>query len=405
MIKKVKVDDIRPGVFIDDFNCDWGGGTIYIDKMLVNDLKVVDIIKSWGIDEVFIDTDRGHDISRSTKSRLEPIARSRATPQPGKASRPQGPSPIPFPVEARQALKIRNDAVSVVEDTIKKAEEGKPPNVNQTYELAARMRTSIHRNHDALLLLTRIRKKDEYTLYHSVSVSALILNMCEYLGIPEQQALDLAVAALFHDIGKTRVPQPILTKPARLSPREFTTMKKHVEHSVDLLRNAKNLPLECYDIALHHHERVDGSGYPHGLTGEQIGFGAQLTAICDVYDAVTSARCYKEAMGAVSGLQVVYNGRDTHFNKRLAHEFIHCMGVYPVGSCVRLEDGKIGVIAERTGNMQKPVVKVFHDERRRERFKPFLYDLSQTGISIASYASPKTIGLTPSSLLSSILAA
>ena len=279
------------------------------------------------------------------------------------------------------------------------------PNVEITYDLVGRMRSSLQRNRDALLLLTRIRKKDEYTLYHSISVSSLMLNFCDYKGIPEKQTLDLAVAALFHDIGKTRIPDAILNKPARLSPKELHKMKKHVEFSVDLLRHAKNLPLECYDVALHHHERVDGSGYPHSLKQDKIGLGAQLTAICDVFDAVTSARCYKEAMGTVAGLKILYEESGSHFNKELAHEFIHCMGVYPIGSCVRLEDGKIGIVAERTGDMQKPVVKVFRDHRRKERFKPFLFDLSQTTLSISGYEDPHTIGLTASSLLTAAIAA
>ncbi len=285
----------------------------------------------------------------------------------------------------------------------KNALEGKAPNVDQTYDLVGRMRRSIRRNHDALQLLTRIRDKDEYTLYHSISVASLVLNICDYFGLSEQRTLDIGVAAMFHDIGKMKIPDAILTKPSKLDDEEYTTMKKHVDYSVDLLQNARKLPLECYDIALHHHERVDGSGYPHGLVEEKIGFGAQITALCDVFDAVSSARCYKEALGTVAGLQVIYDGRDKHFNRELAHHFIRCVGVYPVGSCVHLQDDKVGIVAEQTGDMYKPVVKIFRDDRRNERFDPFLYDLSKAGINITGYADPETIGVPPSSLLTSIL--
>lgn len=406
MIKKVHVNDLQPGVFIHDFNCDWGEGNIYIEKMLIRDLKTIEIIKSWGIEEVYIDTERGNDITRSHAARPHTAIFKEAEPvQARSPQRAAGPSPIPLAIEAREAIQLRRDASRIIQDTINRVNEGKSPNVEQTYELAGRMQSSLKRNHDALLLLTRIRKKDEYTLYHSISVSSLLLNFCDFRGIPEQQSLDLAVGALFHDIGKTRISNEILTKPGRLNPSEFEEMKRHVEFSVDLLRNARNLPLECYDIALHHHERIDGTGYPHGLKQNKIGFGAQLTAICDVFDAVTSARCYKEAMGTVAGLQTVYQESGSHFNKEYAHEFIRCMGVYPVGTCVRLEDGKIGVIAERTGDMQKPVVKVYRDERRKERFKPFLIDLSRTTHAICGYEDPRTIGLNPSSLLTAVIAA
>jgi len=411
MIKKVHVDDLQPGAFIHDFNCSWDGDNIYIERMLINDLKTIEIIKSWGIKEVLIDTERGMNINRGhhARSGAGKPARSESLPYtlPHTSSRKEsgGPSPIPFALEARQAIKLRQDAVKVIQDMMRKSNEGKAPNIELTYELANRMHSSLKRNRDALLLLTRIRKKDHYTLYHSISVSSLVLNFCDHRGIPEKQTLDLAVAALLHDIGKTRVADAILNKPTRLSPTECLDMKKHVEFSVDLLRHAKNLPLECYDVALHHHERVDGSGYPHGLKQDKIGFGAQLTTICDVFDAVTSARCYKEAMGTVAGLKILYEKSGCHFNKDLAHEFIRCMGVYPVGSCVRIEDGKIGIVAERTGDMQRPVIKVFRDERRQERFKPFLMDLSRTALSIIGYEDASTIGLRASSLLTAVVAA
>lgn len=404
MIKKVKVDDLLPGMFIHDFNCDWGGGTIFIDKMMVNDLKVVEIIKSWNIEEVYIDTMRGRDVERrrgDTRLRTTLQQPNQSSPSPGAVPL----SPIPFPIEAKEALKIRGDAFRVAEETLQRLKEGKAPSVRQNYELANRMRTSIYRNNDALVLLTRIRKKDEYTLFHSIAVSSLILSFCKYRSIPETQALDLAVAALFHDIGKANVSGAILTKPGKLDDREMEIMRRHAEFSVELLRRTRNLPLECYDVAMHHHERVDGSGYPHGLTEKQIGFGAQLTAICDVFDAVTSARCYKKAMGTVAGLKMIYEGRGSHFNTELANEFILCMGVYPVGTCVQLNDGKVGLIAERTQDVEKPVVKIFHDGERKERCKPYLVDLSKSAHTILGYADPKTIGIAPDQVLNAVLAA
>ena len=404
MIKKIRVDDICPGVFICDFNCQWEKGNIMIDKMLVSDTKIIKILKSWDIEEVYIDTDRGRDVlATPAKQKTAPAKPSLSDIVKKENIRPLAPSPVPFSVEAKQALSLRNEASDVVNDMYNNAREGKAPNVDQTYDLVARMRSSIRRNHDALQLLTRIRDKDEYTLYHSISVASLILNVCDYFGLSEQRTLDIGVAAMFHDIGKMKVPHEILTKPSKLDDEEYKRMQKHVEYSVDLLQTARKLPLECYDIALHHHERIDGSGYPHGLEEEEIGFGAQVTSMCDVFDAVSSARCYKEALGTVAGLQVIYDGRDKHFNKELAHHFIRCVGVYPVGSCVQLQDDKVGIVAEQTGDMYKPVVKVYRDESQNGSFTPFLYDLSRTSIKVTGYADPDAIGIPPSSLLTSIL--
>lgn len=406
MIKRVRTENLQPGNFIHDFNCGWNGGNIFIDQTLIADRKMIDIIRSWGIKEVYIDTERGRDIDNAPpaeeQSRVRQIDAPKKPPQ--QPEKHPAPPSVPLSVEVKKAKKLRNDAVKIVRHTLQQVHEGKTPDVGLTYELARRMRASISRNRDALLLLTRIRKKDEYTLYHSISVSSLVLDMCNFKRLPEKRALDMAVGALFHDIGKTKVPHTILNKPAKLTEIEFHEMKKHVEYSVDLLQNAHNLPFECYDIALHHHEHYNGEGYPHGLKGENISMGAQLTAICDVFDAITSTRCYREGLGTVTGLKKIYELSNNHFNKDLTHEFIRCIGVYPIGSCVKLEDRKIGIVVGSTDNILKPIVKVFYDGHHNEKISPFLVDLSKSENSITSYEAPGRIGIKPSSLLSEMVA-
>ncbi len=277
------------------------------------------------------------------------------------------------------------------------------PEVGPFYELAKQMQVSIQRNRDALSLLSRIRKKDEYTLYHSVSVSSHVLNMCHYYEIPEQQSLDIAVGALFHDIGKALVPQTILNKPGKLTEAEFNEMKRHAELSMDMLSRAKNIPLEGYDIALHHHERYDGKGYPHGLEKDRISFAAQLTSVCDVFDAVTSERCYKAGMESVLGLRIIYEGGGGHFNKELANDFIRCIGMYPVGTCVVLADGRSGVVIGSTEDMTRPIVQILYDEKKQKQLAPFTVDLSQTNDTIASYSDTRRFGLTYNQLLRKFL--
>ncbi len=401
MIKKIKIEDLQIGMFVHDFQGGWQDATIFIDQMTVNDLKVIEILRSWGIREVLIDTSRGRDIADSAAAdKVRPAAEKKASP-PSSRKKP-GPSPVPFETEVKQAEKIKHEAIAVVNDITKRAREGKPPDVSLAFDVATKMMSSVRRNRDALVLLTRMRHKDEYTLYHSMSVSSLILTFCDFLEISETRALDMAVGALLHDIGKAMIPDAILNKPAKLTPAEFEVMKMHAEYSVDLLRKAKSLPLDCFDIALHHHERYDGSGYPHGLDQGRIGVGALMTAICDVFDAVTSNRCYKEGMGVVSGLKLIYTSSGSHFHKQLAYEFIECMGVYPVGSCVRLSDGKIGIVSGRSGDMEKPIVKIVHDNQRKEKFTPFTLDLSPTDITITGYEPFMTMGLNPSKALSII---
>lgn len=210
-------------MFIHDFQCGWNNDTIFIEKMMITDLKVVEIFRSWGISEVLIDTATGLDTDRP---RTTPISQ----PSPAMIRKP-AQSPVPFAVEVKMAENIRNEAIRAVQDLCARAQAGKPPNVDLAYEAAGKMMPSIRRNRDALVLLTRIRQKDQYTLYHSMSASSLMLTFCDFKGLPERESLDLAVGALLHDNGQgammtaicdvlTRSPQPAATRRAWASIRQ-----------------------------------------------------------------------------------------------------------------------------------------------------------------------------------------
>jgi HD-GYP domain-containing protein (c-di-GMP phosphodiesterase class II) len=222
-------------------------------------------------------------------------------------------------------------------------------------------------------------------MMHSISVGAYILNFCNSNKISRDQTMALAIGALFHDIGKTRIPLAILNKPGKLSDDEFTEMKKHSLYSAEVLRNAKGLPEEAYDMGLHHHERYDGTGYPHGLKGDEICFGSQLCAIADVYDALTSDRCYKNGIDRVEALRKLYEWSEYHFNKELTYKFIRGIGVYPIGTCVKLESGRIGVVVGSTESSEKPVVRIFYDEKKKAELPVHDLDLFYTEDRVAMY--------------------
>jgi len=402
MIRKVRTDDLKIGVFIHDFNCESRRDTLFIDQTLVRNQKLIDIIGSWGIEEVYIDTEKGIDVSDS-----KPLRDNRNKYDKVNIGADQDdysiPEHIPFKEEIRGAASIKSEAAEIIRHSLERASMGESPEVGPTYALASKMQESIKRNRDALVLLTRIRRKDEYTLYHSISVSSLVLDMCHFCHIPDKKALDLAVGALFHDIGKALVPSTILNKAGKLTIDEARQMRKHAEYSADLLRNAEGLPLEAYDISLHHHERYNGKGYPHGLQGDQISFGAQLTSVCDIFDAITSARSYRAGIGAVAGLKKVYELGGNFFPEKLTHDFIRCVGVYPVGSCVKLQDGLVGIVVSSTDSMLQPVVKVIYDNNKKKKVEPFRIDLSETSGTIDSYEEPSNLGLGPGAVLKKMI--
>jgi len=398
MIKKVDVDNLMVGVFVHDFNCDWNGRHLYVEPNYIKSEITIEVLKKWNIKEVFIDTDRGLDVKqiKSINEKVSfdsPFGRKRQLDAPD----------VPLKVELKSSKEITDNAVKLVDQAYRQVMNGDIPEVEPFFEMAQQMRVSIQRNRDALSLLSRIRKKDKYTLAHSVSVSSHVLNMCHYYDIPEQQSLDMGVGALLHDIGKALVPQTILNKPGRLTEDEFAEMKRHTELSMELLTKTKNVPLEGFDIALHHHERYDGRGYPHGLSKDRISFAAQVTSVCDVFDAVTSERCYKAGMEAVLGLRIIYEGSGSQFNKELSHDFIHCVGMYPVGTCVVLEDGRSGVVIGSTKDVTRPVVQILYDETKKKRLASTKVDLSKTNDTIVSYNDARRFGLTYDQLLKKFL--
>ncbi|MCL2789403.1 MAG: DUF3391 domain-containing protein [Desulfobulbus sp.] len=412
MIKKVSIEYLQLGVFVHDFNCGGSDSNLYIEPSYIKSEDTIGILRRWDIREVYIDTDRGLDVGPSIdpdQRVVDVVEQSKSIVEDVNPAAPFGVErtlkrpAVPLKIELQSSQKITEDGIKVVEQAFRQAMDGSIPEVGPFYDLAKQMQVSIHRNRDALSLLSRIRKKDEYTLHHSVSVSSHVLNMCHYYGIPEQQSLDIAVGALFHDIGKALVSQAILNKPGKLTAKEFSEMKRHTELSADILSKAKNIPPEGYDIAMHHHERYDGKGYPHGLEKDRISFAAQVTSVCDVFDAVTSERCYKAGMESVLGLRIIYEGGGVQFNEELANDFIRCTGIYPVGTCVVLADGRSGVVIGSTEDMTRPIVQVLYDEKKKQQIAPFAIDLSQTDDIIVSYNDARNFGMTYDNLLKKFL--
>ena len=224
---------------------------------------------------------------------------------------------------------------------------------------------------------------------HSISVSSLVLAFCNSWGFSYDMTINLALGALFHDIGKTKIPDSILNKPGKLNENEFSIMKKHAEYSAEVLVEATELPREANDIALHHHERYDGTGYPHGLRGAAIELGSRVVAICDVYDAITSVRCYKNALDRVAGLRKLYEWSGSSFEKELTYGFIRSIGVYPIGTSIKTESDLSGMVISFTENVLQPVVRIFYNDKENAAMQVQDIDLSMIGINIASYDSPQ----------------
>jgi len=200
----------------------------------------------------------------------------------------------------------------------------------------------------AALWLTKLKNKDEYTTIHSMNVCVLTLAFCQHMNFSRPEMEVIGLGALLHDIGKTRTPLHILNKPGALTREEFAVMQRHPEDGYRIMQRAGGVPRESLAIIRLHHERLSGDGYPLAMAGTAIGMPILMTAIADVYDALTSDRIYHAGLTSDEALRVMYKHADRTFGQELLQEFIRCIGIYPVGSFVQLHNSSVGLVIAST---------------------------------------------------------
>jgi len=239
------------------------------------------------------------------------------------------------------------------------------------------------RNPDAHVCLTALKQRDAYTAQHSINVCILSLALARHVGLSRNDLETLGVAALLHDVGKIKTPLEVLNKPGRLTPEEFALMKQHPVTGQQMLERLYGLPYQIADVALSHHERISGGGYPRGLKSHEISLFSRMVAIVDVYDAITSDRCYHDGMSPTEALTKMYSWRLTDFDAELLEQFIQCVGIYPVGSLVELTNGEVGFVVSVNPDFRlKPKVNLVLDSRKRRLYPQRVVDLAQHQFSV-----------------------
>jgi len=256
-----------------------------------------------------------------------------------------------FDEELPVALAIYRSAKGVVEAAMNNVRIGRAIDSECVSRLVTGMVDSILRNSDALVSLSRLKRFDEYTFFHSVNTSVLSVALGRKLGFSPRDLHLLGSGTLLHDIGKTKIPLEILNKPGRFEAHEFEIMKQHALRGVEVLTATTGFQEDIIRPALEHHERVDGTGYPFGRHRAELTPFGLIASVVDVYDAMTSDRCYHKGMPAHRVLQHLYNlGQDGHLESKFVQQFIQCVGVYPVGSCVLLDSGEAGIVSQLNEN-------------------------------------------------------
>ena len=377
MFKKVDASQLQVGMYIHDLSCDWMTHPFVRNRFkLSSEAEIRKIIQA-GIHDVVIDSSKGLDVQDAPTLAEANAATEEALVQIASAA------PLVLPRasigdELVRAGQIRNQASALVRTVMRDARLGKAIELDVVQPMVQAITESILRNPGALTGLLRIKGKDDYTFLHSVSVCTLLVAFCRARGLSAEVTREAGLGGLLHDTGKALIPDAILNKPGPLTEAEFAIVQRHPQDGHDILKMTPEISDIALDITLHHHERRDGSGYPHQQTADNISELAQMAAIVDVYDALTSERVYHRSIPAAEALRKIYEWSKFHFNPEYAQAFMRCIGIYPVGTLVMLESGRLAVVIEaHASNLLAPKVNVFFNSKTKVYIKPEMVDLSR----------------------------
>ena len=379
MLKKISAEQLCLGMHLQDFCGAWLDHPFWRTKFVLTDAKDIQLILASPIKEVWINISKGLDINTDDASSgtIQVIAEE-IPPTP-----PVVQKKTSLNDEVKRAANICAKGKEAVVSMFQEARMGLAIEAEAAAPLVEEISNSVLRNPGALISLARLKTADDYTFMHSVAVCALMIALARKLGLDEQQTRDAGMAGLLHDLGKAMIPMEILNKPGKLTDEEFDLVKTHPEEGHKLLLGGIGISEMTRDVCLHHHEKIDGSGYPKRLNGETMSLFAKMGAVCDVYDAVTSNRPYKAGWDPAESIKRMAEWKG-HFDPVVFQAFVKSLGIYPIGSFIRLESGKLGVVIEQgEQSLLKPKVRVFFSTKSQAYIKPETIDLARSPEKIA----------------------
>jgi len=379
MQHRIPADQVRAGMYVCGFGGPWMDHPFWRTRFVLKSDRDVERIRSSGVPYVVIDDERGLGLPAA------PVAPAPPAPQPDRAAIRRAISDWEAgDLERARAKSDRQRAGALVKRSLKvlrgafaDVRLGRAVRIAEVGAIVDDVVASVERSPRTLLDILRLKSKNEYTYLHSVAVCTLMVNAARYMGKSEAETRDYGMAGLLHDLGKMGIPDAILNKSGRLTDAEFAAVRDHPEHGYQVLSGSPNVPPMALDVCRHHHERIDGTGYPFGLPADAISLVARLGAVCDVYDALTSDRVYKDAWTPLETVSAMWSW-EGHFDRDVLFTFMRSIGVFPPGLLVQLRSNRLAIVLESKRRQPVPRVLAFYATRDREFITPEELTLDDT---------------------------
>lgn len=382
-LKKIQVDQAVVGMFLHGVEGSWLANPFWRKSFLLTEKKQLQTLLGSAVREIWIDTSKGLDLLQDAETSAGAEEATPPPPEDAAAEAPAiaaGPKTVPIAEELENAARVCLQARQAVTSMFQEARMGRAVDMDGAQSLVEEISYSVSRSASAVISLARLKTADTYTFMHSVAVCAMMMALGRELGLDARQVRSAGLAGLLHDIGKALVPAEVLNKPGALSSTEMAVVRRHPQLGYNLLLKAPDVDPAALDVCLHHHEKINGSGYPEKLQGEGISLLSRMGAVCDVYDAITSNRPYKAGWDPAESMRLMGQWVGEHFDGQVFQAFSRSLGIYPVGSLVRMGSGMLGVVVEQSPDAPTaPRVKVFYSTQTQARIEPEVLDLSLPG--------------------------
>jgi len=355
-LQDIAIEQLKTGMYVTSISFQNKKVNVKSEGYVLTKKSIDKLIKN-GIKRVIVDPSKDKNLLEKQ------ISPANSTSQTSVAQKIVKPN-VSLDQEMQSANKLYKNAKKLQEKILLSIQAGQPIDVGQAKETTDAMVSSIFRNQDALTCMSRLRDKGSYLIEHALNCSILMTIFAKHLALKSSIIEELALGAFLHDIGKVFIPDDILKNKGKLNEKEIKIIKSHVALGLKILEDTPKISHIAVTMVTEHHERIDGSGYPQSLKNENISKYGRMIAIVDSYDAMTAERVFKTSMQPINAFKILMAESPSSYDQSLVEQFIQCLGVYPVGTLVKLTSGKLGLISKLNPNKPlQPFVRVFYNTR------------------------------------------